>query len=64
MSNGKVMESQHKKPIKLTDDELAALDKGILAAENGRRWTVEEAFNFVREQRKTWLKQVKKNLSA
>ncbi len=58
------MESQYKKPIKLSDHELAALDQGILTAENGRRWTVEEEFNFVREQRKTWLKQVKKNLSA
>lgn len=58
------MENLPKKPIKLTADELDALDQGIDAARNGRRWTTEEAFSFVREQRKAWLKQVKKNLSA
>jgi len=40
----------------LDADTLSALDEGIRVAENGRRWTVEEAFEIVRNRRKEWLK--------
>lgn len=37
-------------------DTLNAIDEGVLAAQNGRRWTMEEAFEFARERRKEWAK--------
>jgi predicted transcriptional regulator len=33
---------------------LAAIDEGMRVAENGKRWTMEEAFEFARNRRKSW----------
>ncbi len=38
----------------LDAETLDALDEGIKLAENGRRWTIEEAFDFARKRRKAW----------
>ena len=40
----------------LDAETLAALDEGIRLAENGRRWTIEQAFEFARNRRKAWAK--------
>jgi predicted transcriptional regulator len=38
----------------LDAETLAALDEGLKLAENGRRWTMEQAFDIVRKRRKEW----------
>lgn len=53
-----------KKALKLSADELAAVDKGVESLENGRKWSIEEAFEFARKRREEWKKAVKKDLSA
>lgn len=48
----------------LDAETLAALDEGIDAAANGRRWTMEEAFEFARKRRKAWTKNIQTELTA
>ncbi|MFZ4508404.1 MAG: hypothetical protein ACOYON_11985 [Fimbriimonas sp.] len=38
----------------LDQETLKALDDGIKAAENGRRWTLEQAIQFARKRREEW----------
>ena len=38
----------------LDAETLAALDEGLKLAENGRRWTMEQAFDIVRKRREEW----------
>lgn len=33
---------------------LGAVREGLNIAENGKRWTMEEAFEFARKRRKEW----------
>jgi len=48
----------------LDAETLAALDAGIMLAENGQRWTVEEAFEIARKRRKAWMKVQTDQLTA
>lgn len=45
-----------KEPVKLSPDEMAALDQGIRSADEGRTYSLEEAFDFARKQRQIWKK--------
>jgi hypothetical protein len=44
------------KPVKLTPEELAALDEGIRSAKEDPIRTLDEAVEFARKRRKLWMK--------
>ena len=49
--------------VKLTPDELAALDEGIRSAVTERHYTLEEVIQFARERRQAW-KQIPQQKAA
>ena len=44
------------KTVKLTAEELAAVDEGLLSEQTEPIYTLDEAFEFARKQRKEWKK--------
>lgn len=38
-------------------EALSVIEAALELAENGKRWTMEEAFEFARNRRKAWVKQ-------
>ena len=48
----------------LDSETLAALDEGIRRAANGKRWTVEQAFEFARKRRRAWMEVTQNQLRA
>jgi hypothetical protein len=48
------MPEQNEETESLDPETLAALDEGIKAAENGRRWTLQQALEFARNRREAW----------
>jgi len=49
----KLSEDQHRESV--DEHTLVAIDDGLELAENGKRWTMEEAFEFARNRRKQWM---------
>ena len=58
------MQNPDEKREVLDADNLAALERGIKMAENGLRWTMDEAFEFAREHRRTWMPKTSDQRSA
>lgn len=56
--------SNTKKPVKLSDAELAMIDEGLADLENGKLMSLEEAHDLARKRTEAWLKVTPEDRSA